>query len=525
MQFELRGSDREIIEDILSGGIISDDRIRIRLCILLRLEKNKPREIASAIGVSVSTVYLWKKRYLECGINPIIYNVNYQKSVESDSTIQLSNQSADTVRSLVHQIESFVAQTESRFGEDVSLVPIKSKLEDAKQVLLMHSVAAKQSLKIQDRQASSETHTTLGDIAKVVGVSRMTVSRALRGISGVAYEKQIRIEQVARDLNYETLPYVSFFQSYVKSFKKPKFQGTIGWIDDWNEQQKNWWSEDWNRKLLEEAKKRAEKRGFKISKICLQMKRETVINNTGRAVKQLTRIANARGVHGIILPNLHYLSLAVSNWKDLSVVSIGDKRMLYEKIRETPGYSSEKPPSNPSYYHTVLPNYYDNFSLAWENIIKRGYKRPGLFLTVFRDHTSNFNFRRQFVYFQSTLSEKHRIPPLVTPDDHNYCRTMLKDWAIKYRPDVIICQHAMLPEWLEAAKIRPIADVGMVHLGITDQIKDWSGVITQQAQQARAAVDLVISQLRHLETGSPMVPQKIMIPGVWNQGKSLPTKL
>lgn len=73
----------------------------------------------------------------------------------------------------------------------------KNRVSDNAQVLTLSL-----SISSEGQMARGSEFTRLKDIASLVGVSTMTVSRALRGVEGVSIAKRAEIQKIARYLNY-----------------------------------------------------------------------------------------------------------------------------------------------------------------------------------------------------------------------------------------------------------------------------------------------------------------------------------
>ncbi|MCB1065832.1 MAG: LacI family DNA-binding transcriptional regulator, partial [Verrucomicrobiae bacterium] len=71
---------------------------------------------------------------------------------------------------------------------------------------------------------------SLNDIARAVGVSTMTVSRALRGVPKVALSTRERVFAAARTLGYEPDPHLARLMQTVRSRKKQGVRAVIAVI-------------------------------------------------------------------------------------------------------------------------------------------------------------------------------------------------------------------------------------------------------------------------------------------------------
>lgn len=497
---------------------------RQRALMLLALDQATVEQVARKFRISPATVYHWRRRFRDEGANVLMQqSKNAARALGTrQKAITMSPTEADNLKLLLSQLNDFLSDLGEIGETEEHLKTMQQRLYLVGKSLGIDKQSKDNTpSKIALDEAKNQQTVKLEDIAKEAGVSKMTVSRALRDLPGVSYENYTKIKKISKKLGYTPSPYVSFFQSYARSSKTVNHKGVIGWVDDWSTHNPHWWYYDWNRSLLKGAQARAEQLGFSLSKIDMNIAHKRMHADYKAGYNQIIRITRARGIHGIILPHLFYTSLSVSNWKDLSVVLIGDSKRNYERILKTKDNRFGSNPKDPVFYHAIQPNYVDNFTTAWEQLISLGYRRPGLALTSFHDYASGLNFRKQFVYFSSTLPESGRVAPLIMTDTEKMGAQQFKDWVIKQQPDVVICKHNKTRDWLRSVKLDVPRDIGLLHLGITADIKHWSGIRTCQEEQGKTAVDQLIALLKANERIPPIVPKHTQITGKWHPGETL----
>ena len=80
-------------------------------------------------------------------------------------------------------------------------------------------------------------------IAQKLGLTQAAVSLALRNDPSIPRETCKRVAAVARELNYIPDPFLSGLASYRKRVRKANFQGTLGWLSNFS--QEDWKPRGW----------------------------------------------------------------------------------------------------------------------------------------------------------------------------------------------------------------------------------------------------------------------------------------
>ena len=91
----------------------------------------------------------------------------------------------------------------------------------------------------------------------------------------------------------------------------------------------------------------------------------------------------------------------------------------------------------------------------------------------------------------------------------------------KFKPDVIVCTHPEIRDWVGALGLECPRDIGLAHLDLTPELEGWSGMHQNNEAVGAFAVDLVIGQLHHNEVGIPDRPKCMMIESQWVSGHTL----
>ena len=105
---------------------------------------------------------------------------------------------------------------------------------------------------------------TVRSLAKTLGLSRTTVSDALRGLPRVAAATVQRVRKAAREAGYQRNPLVAGLMSEMRQSRVAMFRGVLAAVEI-DESQRPAYSAHFNRELVLGASTRAEEMGFKVA--------------------------------------------------------------------------------------------------------------------------------------------------------------------------------------------------------------------------------------------------------------------
>ena len=334
---------------------------------------------------------------------------------------------------------------------------------------------------------------TLQDIADAAGVSRATVSRALRADPLIPAATRERVAQVAERLGYRANPLVSALMTQMREGKAAGFSGTLALISQ-DEDPRRWHRSvpAW-RHFHEGASARAEARGFKLEPISA-----AGFDSSGR---RLGKILEARGISGVLLaprPAGQTSGELVLDWDRFSVA--------------TTGHSVRRPA-----VHRVCHHGAHAVLAATEQLRRRGYRRVGLFLTRAQNERTDRHWLAGHLLAQEALPSEARVKPGLV------ARTTFDEferWFRAERPDAILAL-ADLGEWLQRLGLRCPEQVGWAHLNRTEETGTCAGIDQLSDVVGAATVDLLVAQLQRNERGLPAHPLMQLVEGRWVEGASV----
>ncbi len=342
--------------------------------------------------------------------------------------------------------------------------------------------------------ASSPPRVSLRAIAEKAGVTRMTVSLALRGSSTISAATRARIDAVAQELGYRRDPVVSELMGRLRKATFAKTQSALAVIT--NQQGKlSWRTSPTHRKYFEGAQRQAQALGFKLD--------EFRLNEAGMTERRASQIMWARGIEGgIIFPILDREAAYTMklDWPKFTFVAIGYSLMAPRLHR-----------SCLSHMRAALE--------ASQQLRALGYKRLGLALDANQDRRAGHGWSAGFLTSSHIAQEKDPIP-LLTPDTLTFAE--FSRWFRQHKPDAVvhIAREGDIVEWIERCGARVPDDVGYVFLDLWSTMHDISGMDQQSHLVGAAAIDLAVAELRQGERGLPQHPKIIMTEGIWRPART-----
>lgn len=332
---------------------------------------------------------------------------------------------------------------------------------------------------------------TLSDIARRAGVSKMTVSLALRGHPHASAATRDRLRRLAEEMGYRPNPLVSAAMVQVRAGRRPTFSGTIALLSLENPPTPEETTRPLHRAFVG-AQQHAEALGYRLEWFRL--------GTDAPSGRRTGEILTARGIPGVILgiervlPEQHHL-----DWSRFAIAAIGRSEIGYE-------------------LHRTSGDYYRAIREACERCRARGYRRIGLALSLEHHIAHQHLHRSAFLGCQVEWPPSDRVPVFLPS---RWEAEPFLAWVKRHRPDVIIPCFDDPIRWLQAAGYRMPEDIGLIRPHLNDSRQGVSGFLFDDAALGASAVDLVVEQLNHNERGLPTVIKRVHLPGRWFEGKTL----
>lgn len=337
---------------------------------------------------------------------------------------------------------------------------------------------------------------SLGDIAAEAGVSRTTVSYALRNHPGIPQPTRERIKKIAHKMGYVPDPRMAFKMDKVRGAKQ-RATVPIAWLN--MDKDRNVWNEKpYLSPYIEGARERCAEMGYRLE--------EFWGRQPGMTMRRISSILYARGIQGIIIAPSGFQSIGHVrlDWKHFAAVSF-DKGILAPRL------------------HRVAPDYFYNMLLSLKILRRAGYKRIGVVLSQITERRSLHAYAGGTAYFHSLVPASERVPPLFY--HHRDAIPRFGDkffrWMEKSKPDAIICHDSGMIESLKARGVRVPDDIGVMHLGVEDDVRDWTGIWQRKREIGSQAAEAVISLIQNYRFGLQDPSLDMLVQGRWHAGRTL----
>lgn len=332
---------------------------------------------------------------------------------------------------------------------------------------------------------------TLRSLAKTLGLSRTTVSDALRGSPRVDPNTALRVKQAADEAGYRRNPLAGALMSELRRSRGGAFRGVIAAID-FNEPNRPHDAAPYHRELAAGLETRATDLGFKVERF--------YVGDTGLSVPRLDSILQSRGINAIVL-------LPAWDEPDLSALDWTRFAGIYTD------YIIERPK-----LHSVCSDQYRSLLAALQRLAARGYQRPGLYLQKHHDERLQYRWSAAFRSFQENHPAIRALPPLLVD---TYDRAEFVRWFRREKPDVVLGHNAIAVEWMESAGAKVPATHGFVCLNLHMKTRPCAGLDLQPRLLGARSAEILIAQLQRNETGIPEWPSTTTTSARWVDGPTL----
>lgn len=330
---------------------------------------------------------------------------------------------------------------------------------------------------------------TMRMLAEQLGVTKTTVSLALRDNPSISKETRERVVKLARELNYRPDPAISAIAASRWNNGCPDRHRVIVFLCHARASFR-----PYQEGYLAAAQERAAEFGYKV---------EPFLVDEYPTAAAITRVLQARGIRGILIPQIpNPDSTRVMNidWNKFTAVCCGIGRV--------------RPP-----LHTVSDNMLVNTRKLWELAYKAGFRRIGAAVHL-HDPVAEDDWNRLGASYaaQEILGIPHadRIPPMT---GGFYDDEVIYEWYRKYQPDLIIGFNQDTGESLKRKGVRFPQDAEFLSL-MTEPESPWSGFVRPLPLVAQNAVDLLVTEIRENQWGLPALPRFTLVSPEWNLGST-----
>ena len=332
---------------------------------------------------------------------------------------------------------------------------------------------------------------TLRTLAKSLGLSRTTISDALRGLPRVNQKTIERVRKAAEAAGYQRNPLTGEVMSQLRRSNGQMFRGVLAALEIINDPRAGH-VERYNAAVLQGAMERAQQLGFNIEHFD--------VSRDDLRLPRIDSILHARGIRGVVvLPSSGFPDLSSMTWSRLTAVYAD--------------YFIDRPP-----LHCVCPDHYRSMIFAMQRLHARGYRQPGLVIEHSHDARLQYRWEGAFLTIQTVLPGVRRVPPLRF---NQLSRETFVKWFKKHEPDVVLSHVTEVMEWIKSCGVRVPEDHGYLCLNSLRAAGPCAALDHQPREIGARAAELVIGHVIHNECGPPAKPSLTSIPARWVEGPTL----
>ena len=339
---------------------------------------------------------------------------------------------------------------------------------------------------------------TMTTIAEKAGVSKNTVSLALRHDPQIPLSTRKRIIRIAKSLGYTKNPVVAQLMTELRKAHPAGYRRTLAILNA-NQDRNAFTKHPTVPVYVDGCRRRATFHGYKLDEFWLH---DRELNG-----ERLDRILRARGIRGVLVVGLmkenQLPDRFASTWTKHACVVTGVRTR------------------NPTLPFCCV----DHHALvlqAFEQARLLGYKRPGLVVDEHIDRLVDGRFSSAMWSSQQTLPAEDRVPGFFEVEEARQDTRIFKKWLQSAKPDVIFTLYNVVQEWVEEAGMRVAEDIGLIQLERRRRGNEsWAGMDQHNDLTGEAAIDMLVGMLHNNEIGQPPFPRATLIGGSWIPGSTV----
>lgn len=332
---------------------------------------------------------------------------------------------------------------------------------------------------------------TIRQLAALAGVSRTTVSLALRNHPSIPASTRDRIQQLAQREGYKIDPVVATLMTQLRTARINRSVEKIAYITTWPKRDEWKTNSPNDLHFYQGACDRANKLGYEMEELWAK--------EPGMTPQRLSRILYTRAIRGVVLaPLLRPRGHFSLNWQHFAAAAIS--------------YTIVKPD-----LHRTTHYHYNGMIMVLRKLRHHGYRRVGFATMSDQDDRVNNAWLAAYLTYDHGQPRENHIPPLLV---EKLGANRFEKWLQKYRPEAVVSNMNEFLQILQ--KLYKVPDeIGFASIDLPFSESNCAGIDQLAKRVGAAAVDLVVNQLQNNEFGLPECPKIVQIDGVWRDGATI----
>lgn len=341
---------------------------------------------------------------------------------------------------------------------------------------------------------------SMADIARRAGVSKNTVSLALRHSPQIPERTRKRIGALARKMGYQANPVVAQLMTQLRLSRRVRFQSCLALFNA-NRDPRAFRDHPTLPAYVEGCRRRAQSLGYTLDEFWL--------HDPALSSRRMLQVLRARSIPGVVFVGLMQESrlpeTARELWRTLPCVVTGVRT-------QQPALSF------------CCADHHMLTLKAVEQCLARGYRRPALVLDRVIDDLVDRRFSSGFAAGLENLPAAQRTRPFFRVQEADQRRGLFEKWLDRERPDAILTLYNRIRDWTEDTGRRVPGDVGFVQLEWRRREPRWAGMDQHNDIVGEAAVEMLTGMIHRGSSGPPDFPRATLIGSTWREGETLPRR-
>ena len=335
------------------------------------------------------------------------------------------------------------------------------------------------------------------DIAREAGVSRNTVSLALRSDPQIPASTRRRIAAIAKEMGYARDPFLGEIMAGLRRRRDTTGQALA--LVNANPDRRAFRTHPTIPAYVEGCQRRAEELGYSLNPFWM--------HQPELSGKRFCEIFRTRGIRGAL------------------IVGMMDRNRLPERflpvVEELPCVVTGVRTREPGLSFSCV----DHHMLAlkaFEAALRLGYRRPGLVLDSVIDNLIEKRFSAGYRTGQLKVPAVRRLEPFLKIAAAREDLDIFRLWLEKEKPDVLFTLYHEVREWLGSLGICVPGEIALIQYEWRPKHADWAGMNQHNDVCGEAAVDMLLGMIHRGESGPPPFPRATMIDPTWIDGETAP---
>jgi len=329
------------------------------------------------------------------------------------------------------------------------------------------------------------------DVARRAGVSKNTVSLALRGDPQIPSTTRTRIGRIAARMGYRRNPVVGELMARLHAGGSRRFQFTLALINA-NTDPDAFVQHPTIPLYVKGCRRRADELGYRLD--------EFWMHDATVPAHRLVQIFNARGIPGGII-----VGLMKENRLPESFCPV---------IEAFPFVVTGVRTRDPALSFACVDHHMVALR-AFEKAIELGFRRPGLVLDREIDALVDFRFSAGYRTAQQMVPSRRRLKPFFDVARARRDRRIFQQWLMAERPDVIFTLYNEVRAWVERQGLAVPEDVALIQYEWRENRPEIPGMNQHNDLAGQAAVDMLVGMLHRGERGPPPFPLATLVGPSW----------